>query len=129
MTTKKPSKGGSKSRSQAPKKGAKAGAARTTKPGKPLPGWFPELNEGGAPPRGRKVRSADAAAPGPAPGRKLPPTGKVIDDPYAAREAEKYEQPIASREAILALLERCEGPQTAEELGARLGLTAPRHGP
>ena len=55
----------------------------------------------------------------------MPPTGKVIDDPYAAREAEKYEQPIASREAILALLERCEGPQTAEELGARLGLTAP----
>ena len=46
----------------------------------------------------------------------------MIDDPYAAREAEKYEQPIASREAILALLERCEGPQTAEELGARLGL-------
>lgn len=124
MTTKKPSKGGSKSRSQVPAKGAKAGAARTTKPGKPLPGWFPELNEGGAPPRGRKGRSADAAAPGPAPGRKLPPTGKVIDDPYAAREAEKYEQPIASREAILALLERCEGPQTAEELGARLGLTA-----
>ena len=39
MTTKKPSKGGSTSRSQAPKKGAKAGAARTTKPGKPLPGW------------------------------------------------------------------------------------------
>ena len=75
MTTKKPSKGGSTSRSQAPKKGAKAGAARTTKPGKPLPGWFPELNESGAPPRGRKVRSADA--PGPAPGRKLPPTGKV----------------------------------------------------
>ncbi len=81
------------------------------------------MNEGGAPPRGRKVRNTDA--PGPAPGRKLPPTGKVIDDPYAAREAEKYEQPIASREAILALLERCDGPQTAEELGARLGLTAP----
>jgi ribonuclease R len=125
MTTKKPSKGGRTSRSQAPKKGAKAGAARTPQPGKPLPGWFPELNEGGAPPRGRKVRSAEASAPGPAPGRKLPPTGKVINDPYAAREAEKYEQPIASREAILALLERCEGPQTAEELGARLGLTAP----
>ncbi|MDW7603840.1 ribonuclease R, partial [Stenotrophomonas maltophilia] len=63
MTTKKPSKGGSKSRSQAPNKGPKAGAARTAKPGKPLPGWFPELNEGGTPPRGRKVRSADAAAP------------------------------------------------------------------
>ncbi|WP_312647156.1 hypothetical protein, partial [Stenotrophomonas sp.] len=46
MTTKKPSKGGSTSRSQAPKKGAKPGAARTTKPGKPLPGWLPELNDG-----------------------------------------------------------------------------------
>ncbi|HEL5053303.1 TPA: ribonuclease R [Stenotrophomonas maltophilia] len=123
MTTKKPSKGGSKSRSQAPKKGAKTGAARTSQPDKPLPGWFPELGGGGAPPRGRPGRGGDA--PGPAPGRKLPPAGKVIEDPYASREAEKYEQPIASREAILALLERCEGPQTAEELGARLGLTAP----
>lgn len=123
MTTKKPSKSGSKSRSEAPNKGAKAGPARNNKPGKPLPGWLPTLAEGGAPPSGRGRRNAEA--PGPAPGRKLPPTGKVIDDPYASREAEKYEQPIASREAILALLERCEGPQTAEELGARLGLTAP----
>jgi len=88
-----------------------------------LPGWLPALAEGGAPPPGRGRRNAEP--PGPATGRKLPPAGKVIDDPYASREAEKYEQPIASREAILALLERCEGPQTAEELGARLGLTAP----
>ncbi|CAH0147075.1 Ribonuclease R [Stenotrophomonas lactitubi] len=123
MTTKKPSKGGSKSRSEAPNKGAKAGPARNKKPGKPLPGWLPAVADGAAAPRGRGPRNAEA--PGPAPGRKLPPTGKVIDDPYASREAEKYEQPIASREAILALLERCEGPQTAEELGARLGLTAP----
>ena len=97
MTTKKPSKGGSKSRSQAPNKGAKAGAARTTKPGKPLPGWFPELNEGGAPPRGRKVRSTDA--PGPAPGRKLPPAGKVIDDPchaldHAGQHEHRHQQQI-----------------------------------
>lgn len=123
MTTKKPSKGGSKSRSEAPNKGTKRGTARNNKPGKPLPGWLPALAEGGAPPPGRGRRNAEP--PGPATGRKLPPAGKVIDDPYASREAEKYEQPIASREAILALLERCEGPQTAEELGARLGLTAP----
>ncbi len=123
MTTKKPSKGGSKSRSEAPNKGTKPGTARNNKPGKPLPGWLPALAEGGAPPPGRGRRNAEP--PGPATGRKLPPAGKVIDDPYASREAEKYEQPIASREAILALLERCEGPQTAEELGARLGLTAP----
>ncbi len=123
MTTKKPSKGGSTSRSEAPNKGTKQGTARNNKPGKPLPGWLPALAEGGAPPPGRGRRNAEP--PGPATGRKLPPAGKVIDDPYASREAEKYEQPIASREAILALLERCEGPQTAEELGARLGLTAP----
>jgi len=123
MTTKKPSKGGSKSRSEAPNKGTKQGTARNNKPGKPLPGWLPALAEGVAPPPGRGRRNAEP--PGPATGRKLPPAGKVIDDPYASREAEKYEQPIASREAILALLERCEGPQTAEELGARLGLTAP----
>lgn len=123
MTTKKPSKGGNTSRPEAPKKGGTANKARGGKAGKPLPGWLPELADAGTAPRGRGRRGAET--PGPAPGRKLPPAGKVIDDPYASREAEKYEQPIASREAILALLERCEGPQTAEELGARLGLTAP----
>ena len=44
-------------------------------------------------------------------------------DPYAAREAERYAEPIASREAILELLADAEGPQTAEDLAQRLRLT------
>ncbi|MFT4198654.1 MAG: ribonuclease R, partial [Pseudoxanthomonas sp.] len=48
-----------------------------------------------------------------------------FQDPQAAREAERYANPIASREAILALLAQSEGPQTAQELAGPLGLTAP----
>ncbi|WP_371182851.1 ribonuclease R [Xanthomonas sacchari] len=54
-----------------------------------------------------------------------PPAAAPIQDPYAAREAERYAQPIASREAILQLLERCDGPQTLDELAEQLGLTEP----
>ncbi|MBB5883246.1 ribonuclease R [Xanthomonas sp. F1] len=54
-----------------------------------------------------------------------PDTAAPIQDPYAAREAERYAQPIASREAILQLLERCDGPQTLDELAEQLGLTEP----
>ena len=42
-------------------------------------------------------------------------------DPFAAREAENYERPIASREAIAELLER-EGPRTHAELCDLLAL-------
>ncbi|HRO28019.1 MAG TPA: ribonuclease R, partial [Luteimonas sp.] len=46
-------------------------------------------------------------------------------DPHAGREAERYERPIASREAILALLSSADGPLTAPVLAERLELTAP----
>ncbi|WP_235872830.1 ribonuclease R [Pseudoxanthomonas winnipegensis] len=46
-------------------------------------------------------------------------------DPHAAREAERYAQPIASREVILGTLAASEGPLTAEEVAAKLDLTAP----
>ena len=46
-------------------------------------------------------------------------------DPHAAREAERYAQPIASREVILGTLSASEGPLTAEEVAAKLDLTAP----
>ncbi|WP_010343990.1 ribonuclease R [Xanthomonas sacchari] len=65
-----------------------------------------------SPPRGGTPETAPAAA-------------APIQDPYAAREAERYAQPIASREAILQLLERCDGPQTLDELAEQLGLTEP----
>jgi len=47
-----------------------------------------------------------------------------VHDPYAEREAQRYAQPIASREAILALLEAQDGPLTIEALSRLLGLTA-----
>jgi ribonuclease R len=46
-------------------------------------------------------------------------------DPHAAREAERYAQPIASREVILGTLSASEGPLTSEEVAAKLDLTAP----
>ncbi|EWS77016.1 exoribonuclease R [Xylella taiwanensis] len=44
-----------------------------------------------------------------------------FQDPHAAREAERYAEPIASREAILDLLDACDGPQTVEEIADRFG--------
>lgn len=125
MNTKKPSKGGKSSRTTPPS-GAPAGSPKGPKK-KSLPPWMPDSLTGNA---GAPAPSRGNSRRGPAPStprgrRPLPPLGAPVDDPHAAREAEKYEQPIASREAILALLERCEGPQTAEEVGARLGLSAP----
>lgn len=46
-------------------------------------------------------------------------------DPHAAREAQRYDKPIASREAILARLKAAPGPLTVEELARSLGLDAP----
>ncbi|WP_409476808.1 ribonuclease R [Stenotrophomonas sp. Y-13] len=78
------------------------------------------------PAKGGRGKSRDSAPPKSfVRGRSRPAPAAVLDDPYAAREAERYAQPIASREAILQLLDRCDGPQNAEEIGARLGLTEP----
>nr|WP_072754975.1 ribonuclease R [Thermomonas hydrothermalis] len=46
-------------------------------------------------------------------------------DPYARREAERYANPIASREVILQTLAASEGPLDEHELAQALGLTAP----
>ncbi|HZV37734.1 MAG TPA: ribonuclease R [Pseudoxanthomonas sp.] len=46
-------------------------------------------------------------------------------DPHAEREARRYADPIASREAILGVLARSEGPLTAEILADQLGLAGP----
>jgi ribonuclease R len=43
-------------------------------------------------------------------------------DPYASREAQKYERPIHSREFILAHLEERKTPLSLEQLAAELGL-------
>ncbi len=50
------------------------------------------------------------------------PSGAHLQDPQAAREAARYEQPIASREMIVQLLTAAEGPLDAGELAQKLGL-------
>ena len=45
-------------------------------------------------------------------------------DPFAAREAEKYENPIASRELILATLEKANKPCTQADVAEILSITA-----
>src|SRR5690606_11661429 len=82
------------------KQGGKSG--KSGKSGK-RPGWLPQ-----PPPRG--VR---------------PPPAHGGGDPYAAREAARYEQPIASRELINQTLAANDGPMDAQALAERLQLTAP----
>ncbi|WP_207061658.1 ribonuclease R [Motiliproteus sp. SC1-56] len=48
----------------------------------------------------------------------------MIQDPYADREAQKYDNPIPSREAILALLKKLQRPMTHPQLCAELGMTS-----
>ena len=49
-------------------------------------------------------------------------TAKSAADPYAAREAQKYENPIPSREFIIQLLEEAGQPMTREAIAEALGL-------
>ena len=61
---------------------------------------------------------------------RLPPLpgrpGTKVHDPYADREASRYERPIASREAILTLLEKQGELMTIETLARALHLSAPQ---
>ena len=50
-------------------------------------------------------------------------TRKKNVDPYAAREAQKYEQPIASRELIMAYLEEVGTPLNRDQIAEHFGLT------
>ena len=94
---------------------------------KGLPGWLPELESPPAPrgPKGRKLPGGKLHADAPAkPPRKGKPVAGFVD-PQAGREAERYENPIASREALLQLLVEAGGPRNAVELATQLNLTAP----
>ena len=92
---------------------------------------------GAATKRGVRV-APPASAPASAPGRSaktardrgtsaaVPAPGAArFKDQFAEREARRYDNPIASREAILALVAQSDGPQSAEELAVKLQLTAP----
>lgn len=70
-----------------------------------------------------QARAAPAGRSGPRKPAALVRDG--LHDPHAAREAVRYENPIASREAILQLLVDADGPQTAEALAQQLQLTEP----
>ena len=99
---------------QATTRTGKTGGKRQAAP--KLPPWMPE-----------PAPAASHRGPGPAPRgpRQAPAPRTGFKDPHAAREADRYANPIASREAILATLEAAGGPQTAEELAQALGLAAP----
>ena len=47
-------------------------------------------------------------------------------DPFAAREAKKYEHPIASREFILQIIQDHDGPATFTKLSKKLGVSSNR---
>jgi len=88
------------------KKTGKQGGGQGRAAGKPLPGWLPDPG---------LARAMGGARP-PQPPR---------EDPQAAREAQRYAEPIASREMILQVLEAHDGPMDADALARALGLTAP----
>jgi ribonuclease R len=95
-----------------PKAGAKPSGkgAKPGKSGKPSFAGGPPPARSGKPPRGPRPPGAGAH------GRP---------DPHAGREAEKYDQPITSRESILEFLSDSDGPLSAEEIARALKLTAP----
>jgi ribonuclease R len=81
-----------------------------------LPPWMPQPmpalkppGKGAAPPR---RGAADAA-----------PHGTTVRDPYAEREAQRYERPIPSREAIIAVLADDGVLMKTEALAHALGLS------
>ena len=91
-----------------PRKSARPGKPGAAgKPGKAAGTSGPPARHAGKPPRGPRQAG---------PGRP---------DPHASREAEKYEQPITSREAIAEFLAESNGPLTAEDIARALHLTAP----
>ena len=48
---------------------------------------------------------------------------KKVHDPFSSREAEKYDNPIPSREFILEILKQNDRPLTRRQIGKLLGLT------
>ncbi|MEJ7745380.1 MAG: ribonuclease R, partial [Luteimonas sp.] len=117
--TKPPSKRGA-GRGKSPGKSTPAGTSRSPsaappRKGKPpgnRPGWMPTEH---APVAGARFPRTTAGASRSHDGH----------DPHAAREASRYEQPIASREMILQVLAANDGPMDADALAQKLALTAP----
>lgn len=76
-----------------------------------------------AKPSGKKKKQKGAENP--ARGSVRKPREFRIPDPYAKREAKKYDRPIPSRELILQLLQDKGMPLSFEEIADSLGVTDP----
>lgn len=50
---------------------------------------------------------------------------KILEDPHAEREAEKYENPIPSRELILQLIQQVGKPLRRQQIAQQFGLESP----
>jgi ribonuclease R len=105
-------------------KGTASGRGGARKDAGKLPGWMPDPG---------LVRALGGAGKGKphdvAPKAKAAPVMSTrpgrARDPHAAREAQRYAQPIASREMILQVLAANDGPMDADALALKLALTAP----
>ena len=108
------------SAAKTPARGAKAASKR--------PGFLPEFPPAPAtkPAKAAKRGAATHGSAAPKPAGPRPAKKNFASDPHAEREAQRYEFPIPSREAILAHLADYGPLLTAEELAHGLGLRHPR---
>jgi len=118
----------------------KKSAGKASGSGK-LPPWMPESAGSGAGKRGpgKAAMAAGPNKPGPdrgksggkGQGKRAAPAGPPRrggghrTDPHAAREAQRYDNPIISREALIHFLGDAPGPLTAEDIARHFELTAP----
>lgn len=113
---------------KSPPNKAAFGKPRRKGGGAARPPWMPDTIQLGEdiirPARGHAGKagaSRSAAAGPPRPPRHAAAPG-AQRDPHAEREARRYARPIASREAILALLAAAAGPLTVEAIADALAL-------
>ncbi len=107
------------------KGGGRDGTRKTAKRGAGKAGGG---KPGGGPGGGKQAGKRPGWLPSPPPrGGVRPPAHRSGDggDPFADREAARYEQPIASRELITETLAAHDGPMDAQALADQLGLAAP----
>ena len=72
-----------------------------------------------------KPARKDPGKPGKAKSSPAQPPRHRRSDPHADRESQRYENPIISREALMAFLSDAPGPLNVEEISRALKLTAP----
>ncbi|MEP6941135.1 MAG: ribonuclease R [Rudaea sp.] len=113
---------------QHPSKGAQQHGKSAQQPGKGVQqhgkGAQQHGKSAGQPAKGGQRQGRSAS---PQPPRSAPRPGRsVAADPHGAREAQRYENPIASRDAILAFLAEQGQPLSSEAVASGLQLSTPR---